>query len=267
MNPKDSDEERHLDEGQIDRYFHHIALKDIGGEGQKRLLGARVLIVGLGGLGSPVSLYLAAAGVGTLGLVDDDRVELSNLQRQIVHSMEDIGHLKVESAKDRLVALNTDVNVIAHGKRLIPENAEAIVSDYDFIVDGSDNFTTKFLINDTCVGLGKPFSHGGVVGFTGQTFTHVPGSLCYRCVFPGPPPDDVTLTCRGAGILGAVAGMIGATQAAETIKFILGREELLKDRMLIVDALSMRFRTVSLKRHKLCPACNSNVRTRGVSVS
>jgi molybdopterin/thiamine biosynthesis adenylyltransferase len=245
-----------LNKTQIDRYTHHIILKDIGGEGQRKLLSSKVLVVGAGGLGSPAALYLAAAGVGAIGVVDDDSVEIGNLQRQILHSTDDIGRKKVASAQEKLCALNTDVRVIPFHTRLSAENIEATISDFDFVVDATDNFETKFLINDTCVRLGKPFSHAGVVGFKGQTFTYIPGSLCYRCIFSEPPPFGTIQNCRGHGVVGAVAGVLGSVQAAEAIKFLIGKGELLTDRLMTIDLLSMDIRTIPLTRRENCPACS-----------
>lgn len=244
-------------EEQIARYTHHIVLKDVGGEGQRKLLGSKVLIVGIGGLGSPAAYYLAAAGVGTLGLCDHDQVELSNLQRQIIHHTPDIGKGKVLSASEKIGALNPEVKVIAVPERLESSNARGLIAAYDFIIDASDNFATKFLVNDACVAMGKPYSHGGVVGFTGQVLTALPGSPCLRCVFPEPPDEGVILHCRGAGILGAAAGILGSIQAAEAIKWVLGRGELLAGRMLIVDVLRMRLRTITLLRRESCAACGT----------
>lgn len=244
-----------LSDAQIERYAHHIVLKDIGGEGQKKLLASRVLIIGAGGLGSPAALYLAAAGVGTIGIVDHDCVEVSNLQRQILHSTEDVGREKTVSARDALCSLNPDVRVTVHPMRLNENNVEGLIRDYDFVIDGTDNFPTKFLINDACVRMGKPYSHAGVVGFKGQTFTFVPGSLCYRCIFSDEPPADMIQDCRGSGILGAAAGVIGSVQASEAIKYLLGTGALLTDRLLTVNLLTMEFRTVGLHRSHSCPTC------------
>ncbi|MFH1830995.1 MAG: HesA/MoeB/ThiF family protein [Pseudomonadota bacterium] len=244
-----------LSQSQIERYTHHIVLKDIGGEGQRKLLSSKVLIVGAGGLGSPAALYLAAAGVGTVGIADEDEVEIGNLQRQILHFTDDIGRSKVASAKEKLCALNTDVKIIPLHKRLDTRNIVSEIADFDFIVDATDNFDSKFLINDTCVSLGKPYSHAGVVGFKGQTFTYVPGSLCYRCIFSDPPPAGTIQDCRGSGILGAVAGMMGTIQAAEAIKYLIGNGDLLTDKLLTVNLLTMDFRTIPLTRNKDCPVC------------
>ncbi|HXG52344.1 MAG TPA: HesA/MoeB/ThiF family protein [candidate division Zixibacteria bacterium] len=242
---------------QIERYSRQIMIPDLGGAAQIRLRRARVLVVGAGGLGSPAALYLAAAGIGGLGLVDSDRVELSNLQRQILHSTADIGRPKVESARERLRQLNPEVAVETYPLRLEADNAAEIFAGYDFIVDGSDNFATKFLVNDQAVALGKPFSHAGIVRLQGQTMTVIPGkSACYRCVFREPPPPAEIPGCQQAGILGAVAGTIGSIQAAEAIKVLAGIEEgLLTDRLLTFDARAMKFHAVEVRRDQSCSAC------------
>ncbi len=218
---------------------------------------AKVLVIGAGGLGSPAAFYLAAAGIGTLGLVDSDRVELSNLQRQILHTTADLGREKVASAKEKLDRLNSEVEVHSYPIRLDAKNAQEIFSSYDFIVDGSDNFDTKFLVNDTAVALEKPFSHAGIVRLQGQTMTVIPRkSACYRCVFVAPPPPGEILNCQQAGILGAVAGTMGSIQATEAIKYIIGmEEELLIDRLLTYDAKTVKFRTVEVKKNPRCSAC------------
>jgi adenylyltransferase/sulfurtransferase len=242
---------------QIDRYSRQIMIPDIGGSGQIRLRKGRVLVIGVGGLGSPAAFYLTAAGIGTLGLVDSDRVEFSNLQRQILYSTLDVGREKVESAKEKLNRLNPEVEILSYPVRLNEENAPEIFAPYDFIVDGSDNFSTKFLVNDMAVGLGKPFSHAGVVRLLGQTMTVLPRkSACYRCVFQAPPLPGEVLNCEQAGILGAVAGTIGSIQAAEAIKYFVGmEEELLVDRLLTIDGKEMKFRTVQVERNPQCTAC------------
>jgi adenylyltransferase/sulfurtransferase len=242
---------------QIERYSRQIMVPDLGGLAQMRLRQAKVLIIGAGGLGSPAALYLAAAGVGQLGIVDPDKVELSNLQRQILHGTMDINVAKVDSAKATLNRLNPDVEVIAVAARLDASNAEAIAAPYNFIVDGSDNFETKFLVNDVAVRLGIAFSHAGIVRLQGQTMTVVPGrSACYRCVFERPPPPEEILNCQQSGILGAVAGTIGTIQASEAIKYLTGLEEgLLTDRLLVYDAKNMRFREVPIERNPRCAAC------------
>ncbi len=241
---------------ELERYSRHILLKEIGEEGQNKLLRARVLVIGVGGLGSPVSLYLAASGIGTLGIADSDTVEFSNLQRQICHATPDVSRPKVISAKEKLQAINPDLNVITYQEYIGGNRMRELVKDYDFIVDGSDNFATKFLINDACVLEKKPFSHGGVLRFDGQTMTVLPGeSACYRCVFRGPPPGDAAITCSQAGILGAVAGMLGTIQAAEVIKWITGIGELLVNRLLTFDALTMRYREIELAPQSSCGVC------------
>ncbi|MFH1784782.1 MAG: molybdopterin-synthase adenylyltransferase MoeB [bacterium] len=248
-----------LRDDQIERYSRQILLSDLGGKGQEKLLDAKVLIIGAGGLGSPCALYLASAGVGQLGIVDYDKVELNNLQRQIVHSTDSVGTSKVESAKVRLNAINPDVNVVAHNVRLDSSNIMDVIKDYDIVVDGSDNFPTRYLVNDACVLAGKPLSHGGILKFSGQVLTILPGkSACYRCLFSEPPPPGLVPSCQEAGILGAVAGVIGTIQANEVLKYILGIGELLAGRMLIFDALESFFRQVKVPRDPKCPVCGEN---------
>jgi len=239
-------------EDQLNRYSRNILLQEIGLDGQEKINNGKVLIVGNGGLGSAVALYLAAAGVGTIGLIDGDVVDLSNLQRQIIHSTADVGRPKVISAKEKINRLNPDVKVVTYHTLLTSENASGLIKDYDFIVSATDNFSAKFLINDACVLAGKPFSHGGILCFEGQTMTYVPGSACYRCLFQTPPPTGAV-----AGVLGAVAGMLGTIQAAETLKFLTGTGELLTNRLLSFDARTMRFRTIQIKRLENCPVCGS----------
>jgi molybdopterin-synthase adenylyltransferase len=243
-------------------------IPDLGGKGQIRLRQARVLVIGVGGLGSPAAFYLAAAGVGTLGLVDSDRVELSNLQRQILHTTPNLSHPKVESAKVKISQLNPDVEVIGYPVRLDEDNVATIFSGYDFIVDGSDNFPTKFLVNDVAVGMDIAFSHAGIVRLQGQTMTVIPRkSACYRCLFKEPPSPEEILSCQQAGILGAVAGVVGSIQATEAIKYLVGLEEgLLTDRLLTYDAKSMKFHTVEVNRDIHCAACGAK-RVAGSSVS
>lgn len=249
---------------QIERYSRQIMIPDLGGKGQIRLRRGKVLVVGAGGLGCPAAFYLAAAGIGALGLVDSDRVELSNLQRQILHSTSDIGREKVDSAQEKLVRLNPDVEIHTYPVRLDADNAPEIFASYDFIVDGSDNFATKFLVNDTAVDLGKPFSHAGIVRFQGQTMTVLPGkSACYRCVFQDPPAPGEIMNCQQAGILGALAGTIGSIQATEAIKYLAGMEEdLLVDRLLVYDAKTVKFRTVEVRRSAACGACGEKAERR-----
>ncbi len=251
-------------EEEFQRYSRHILLQDVGVEGQEKIRSGKVLVVGAGGLGSPVALYLAAAGVGTIGIVDGDVVDLSNLQRQIIHFTPDVGRPKVESAKEKIEQLNPNVKVITHKEFLMADNALDIVKDYDFVVDATDNFPVKFLINDACVMAGKPFSHGGILRFEGQTFTHLPGTACYRCLFPAPPPANAVPTSSQAGVLGAIAGMLGTIQAAEVLKYLTGVGELLTDRLLSFNARTMDFRTIKTKRHDGCPLCGSHPTVTGL---
>ena len=247
-----------------------MMIPDFGGRGQLRLRQARVLIIGAGGLGSPAAFYLGAAGVGTLGLVDADRVELSNLQRQILHTTRDLNRPKVESAKEKLNGLNPDVELVVYPIRLEQDNAATIFSGYDFIVDGSDNFSTKFLINDIAVRMDIAFSHAGIVRLQGQTMTVVPRkTACYRCLFKEPPSPKEILSCQQAGILGAVAGTVGSIQATEAIKYLVGFDEgLLTDRLLTYDAKSMKFHMVEVNRDIHCSACNGGrVADSGVATS
>lgn len=243
-------------EDRLERYSRHILLKDVGIEGQEKLWQSKVLIIGAGGLGAPVALYLAAAGVGTLGIADADSVDLSNLQRQVIHFTPDVGKPKVQSAAEKIAELNPDVTVRQHKMFLDSENIQPVIADYDFIIDGTDSFAAKFLINDACVLAKKPFSHGGILRFRGQTMTVIPGqSACYRCVFHAPPPTGSVPTCSQAGVLGAIAGMLGTIQAAEALKFITGTGKLLTNALLTFDSLEMNFRKVPLKHNHACPIC------------
>ena len=253
-----------LTQNEIERYSRQIMIPDFGGKGQIRLRQGRALVIGAGGLGSPAALYLAAAGVGVLGLIDGDRVELSNLQRQILHSTADLGRMKVESAAEKLDRLNAEVAVRTYALRLDANNVAEIFADYDFIVDGSDNFETKFLVNDAAVALGKAFSHAGIVRLQGQTMTVVPHkSACYRCVFQEPPAPGEIMNCQQAGILGAVAGVLGSIQAIEAIKYLAGMDEdLLTDRVLTYDAKTMNFRTIEVRRNSACAACGDKAERR-----
>jgi molybdopterin/thiamine biosynthesis adenylyltransferase len=254
---------------QIERYSRQIMVPDLGGKGQIRLRQARVLVIGAGGLGSPAAFYLVAAGVGMLGLVDPDKVELSNLQRQILHTTREIGHQKVESARSKLTQLNPEVQIGTYPVRVEEDNAAEILAGYDFVIDGSDNFTTKFLVNDTSITLGIAFSHAGIVRLQGQTMTVIPRkSACYRCLFKAPPPLEEILSCQQAGILGAVAGTIGSIQATEAIKYLTGFEEgLLTDRLLTYDAKTMNFRTVEVQRSSACGACGTAVTDSAISTN
>ncbi|MCG8509485.1 MAG: molybdopterin-synthase adenylyltransferase MoeB, partial [Rhodospirillales bacterium] len=244
---------------QINRYARHILLPEVGGDGQAKMLDAKVLVVGAGGLGSPLLLYLAAAGIGTLGVIDDDEVDLTNLQRQIVHVTDSIGRPKVESAAETLRAINPDVKVIPHKARFDASNAAGLIADYDVICDGSDNFETKFLLNDACYLGKKPLVTGAILRFAGQVYTfrgYEGGDLpCYRCIFREPPPPGTVPTCAEAGVMGALCGMVGSTQATEVIKEILGIGESLAGSLLVVDALSTTFRKIKVKRDAGCPLC------------
>ena len=245
---------------QLERYSRHIILKEIGIKGQKKLSAAKVLIIGAGGLGSPAAMYLAAAGVGKIGIADSDVVDRSNLQRQIIHTTYDIGKPKTESAKETLNAINPDIEIITYNEVVYSGNILDIVSDYDFVLDGTDNFSAKFLINDACVLSDKPFTHAGIVRFNGQLMTVLPHkSVCYRCVFESPPPKGDVPTCREAGVVGAMAGIIGSLQAIEAIKYITGVGELLTGRMLTIDVLTMKCRTISFpNRRKDCEVCSGH---------
>ena len=246
-------------DSQLERYSRHIILQEVGVEGQKKILAAKVLIVGAGGLGSPAALYLAAAGVGTIGIVDYDDVEISNLQRQIAHFARDIQAPKVDSAADKMRAINPDILVRTYRTKLCAANIQEIIREYDFIIDGSDNFPAKFLVNDACIFANIPFSHGGILRFEGQTMTVLPNrSACYRCAFPKPPPINVVPTCSQVGVLGAIAGMLGTIQAAEALKYVLGVGELLTDALLTFDAKTMDFHKVRLKKQKNCRICGEN---------
>ena len=242
-----------------DRYARHLTLSEIGEQGQKRLRGGAVLVIGAGGLGSPAAFYLAAAGVGRLGLADSDVVETSNLQRQLLHATPDVGRRKVESAIEKLQALNPHVRLRAHAERFSPSNAKRILHDYGFVVDATDNFASKFLIADVCHRARKPYSHAGILRFLGQTMTVYPGvTACYRCVFAAPPDESAGL--RPQGPLGAVPGVIGAIQATEAIKYLLGVGELLTNTLLVYEALAMTFRRVTVKRSPDCPLCGRGAR-------
>lgn len=238
------------------RYNRHLQLPEVGEAGQVKLLAAKVLLVGAGGLGSPAALYLAAAGVGTLGIVDDDTVDASNLQRQILHATDRIGTPKVASARRAIAALNPDVTVVGHQERLTKANVCDLLAQYDLVVDGSDNFATRYLLNDACVLLGKPNIHGSIFRFEGQATTFVPGAgPCYRCLFPAPPPPELAPNCNEAGVLGVLPGTIGLLQATEAIKLILGVGDPLVGRLLTYDALAAEFRTLRLSRDPACPIC------------
>lgn len=239
------------------RYARHIALQEVGEEGQEKLLSGRVLVIGAGGLGSPAAMYLAAAGVGHIGIADADVVDLSNLQRQIAHGTKDVGKAKVKSMQETIERMNPDVRVHTYPMFVEEGNIMGLLEDYDFVLDATDNFDAKFLINDACVKAGKPFCHAGILGFAGQLMTYVPGKgPCYRCIFRNPPPKDTVPDCVQVGIIGAVPGVIGSLQAMEALKFLVGAGELLTGRLLTYDALKMEFRTVRLP-HQVpdCPVC------------
>ena len=247
-----------LTETQIERYSRHIILPEVGGRGQERLLAGKVLLVGAGGLGCPAGLYLAAAGVGTLGIMDGDVVDLSNLQRQVAHATPDLGRPKVESVADKLRAINPDATVRTYRERLTAANALSILNEYDFVIDGTDNFAAKFLVADACHFAGKPYVHAGILRFDGQIMTVRPGkTACYRCVFHAPPPPDAVPSCSQAGVLGVVAGVVGTLQAAEAVKYLLGADELLTDTLLVYDAWRTRFRKAPVKRNPNCPLCGA----------
>ena len=244
---------------QLERYSRHIILSEVGVKGQKKLMDAKVLIIGAGGLGSPAALYLAAAGVGTIGIADADSVDLSNLQRQVIHTTADVGKAKALSAKETMQAINPDVSVNIHELFVLSDNVMELIAGYDFIIDGTDNFPAKFLINDACVLSKKPFSHAGIIRFKGQLMTYVPGKgPCYRCVFREPPPPEAVPTCRQAGVIGAIGGIIGSLQAMEAIKFIIDKGELLTGFLLTYDALKMDFRKIKLPSVKNCAVCGEN---------
>ncbi len=244
---------------QITRYSRHILLPEVGGKGQKKIAQAKILLVGVGGLGSPAALYLAAAGVGTIGLIDSDVVDLSNLQRQVIHHTPDVGRPKVVSAREKIQALNPDVSVETYEDRLTSKNALDVVKGYDVVIDGVDNFPAKFLINDACFFAGKPLVHGGILRFDGRVMTIIPGkSACYRCVFKNPPPPGLVASCQEAGVIGVLAGIIGTLQATEALKLVLGIGRSLTDRMLDFDARRTAFREIRIRRNPNCPLCGEH---------
>jgi molybdopterin/thiamine biosynthesis adenylyltransferase/rhodanese-related sulfurtransferase len=249
-----------LGAGELQRYSRHLIMPEVTLDGQRRLKAARVLCIGAGGLGSPAALYLAAAGVGTIGIVDFDDVDLSNLQRQILHGTKDIGRSKLESARDRLCDVNPEIEMELHNCRFSSQNASQIVSAYDVVVDGSDNFATRYLSNDVCVFQRKPNVYGSVFRFEGQTTVFAPhlGGPCYRCLFPEPPPPDSVPNCAQAGVLGVLPGIIGMLQAIEAIKLIIGIGEPLIGRLLHFDALKVKFRELNLRHDSQCPVCGEN---------
>ena len=248
-----------LTNDELGRYSRHLILPEVGMEGQQRLKAAKVLCVGTGGLGSPLALYLAAAGIGTLGIIDFDTVDSSNLQRQIIHSTKDVGRKKVDSAQEKLNALNPALKVVKHDTMLTSANALEIFAQYDIVADGTDNFQTRYLVNDACVILKKPNAYGSIFRFEGQAsvFATEDGP-CYRCLYPEPPPPGLVPSCAEGGVLGILPGMIGTIQATEVIKLILGKGEPLVGRLLLVDALTMRFRELKLRKNPECPVCGTN---------
>jgi adenylyltransferase/sulfurtransferase len=249
---------------EITRYSRHLLLSEIGVEGQQRLKAAKVLLIGTGGLGAPLALYLAAAGVGTIGVVDFDFVEESNLQRQIIHTVKDVDRPKVASARDKILAINPEANVITHNMRLTSANAISIIEDYDIVADGTDNFPTRYLINDACVMLGLPDVYGSILQFEGQASVFYakqgePSSApCYRCLFPSPPPPGLVPSCGESGVIGVLPGIVGTIQAGEVIKLIVGGAETLAGRLLLFDAWNMKFRELKLNKNPHCPICGAN---------
>ena len=243
---------------QVSRYSRHIIMPQVGSVGQRKLLDAKVLMVGAGGLGSPISIYLTLAGVGTVGLVDFDDVDVTNLQRQILHFNDDIGRPKVVSAVETLKAYNPDTVVKVHEEPISSVNAMDIMEDYDIIVNGADNFPTRYLVNDAAYLSGKPLVDGSILLFDGQATTYLPGKGCYRCLFPSPPPPGEVPSCAEAGVLGMLPGMVGTIQATEVVKLILGVGDSLSGKLLLIDALSMDFRTVKIRRNPECPLCGDN---------
>ena len=247
-----------LDGTQLDRYSRHIIMDEVGPAGQKNLLDGRVLVIGAGGLGAPVIEYLAAAGVGTLGIADDDVVERSNLQRQVIHGDSGVGQKKAASAAEFVADLNPDVDVNIHDTRVTAANVEGLIAEYDFVVDGSDNFQTRYLVNDACVLAGVPFSHGAIYQFEGQVTTVVGGGEpCYRCLFPEAPPEGTIPDCAEAGVLGVLPGTVGCIQATETVKYLLKKSGPLEGTLLFYDALDMSFEKVPYQANPDCPVCSA----------
>ena len=243
---------------QVSRYSRHIIMPQVGSAGQRKLLDASVLVVGAGGLGSPICIYLALAGVGTVGIVDFDTVDVTNLQRQILHHNDDVGRPKVESARETLLAYNPDLNVVLHEEPITSANAMGIMEGYDVIINGADNFPARYLVNDAAYLSGKPLVDGSILMFDGQATVFLPGQGCYRCLFPAPPPPGEVPSCAEAGVLGMLPGMVGTIQATETAKLILGVGTSLASRLLLIDALDMEFRTVKVRRNPDCPLCGDN---------
>ena len=249
---------------QVKRYSRHIIMPQIGSQGQRKLMDARVLVVGAGGLGGPVALYLALAGVGTIGLVDFDTVDVSNLQRQVLHNSETVGMPKVESAILTLRRYNPEVSVVPHEFPINSENAMELVAQYDVVVNGADNFATRYLVNDAAYLNGKPVVDGSILIFDGQVTVYEPGEGCYRCLFPEPPPPGMVPNCAEAGVLGALTGTVGSIQATEVVKLILGIGDTLTGRLLLIDALGMEFRVVRTRRNPSCPLCGENPTVTGL---
>ena len=247
-----------FNEEQIRRYSRHIILPEVGGKGQRKLLNSSVLLVGAGGLGSPAALYLAAAGVGRLGIIDADVVDMSNLQRQILHHVDDVGRPKVQSAVDTIARINPDVKVEPFQAVLSSDNAKEIIGQFDVVVNGSDNFPTRYLVNDCCVFLKKPLVDGSIFKFEGQVTVFLPGQGCYRCLYPAPPPPGLVPSCQEAGVLGVLCGIIGSLQAIEAVKLLLGIGDSLTGRLLFVDSLGMEFREVRVRRDPNCPVCGDH---------
>jgi adenylyltransferase/sulfurtransferase len=243
---------------QVARYSRHIIMPQVGSVGQRKLIDAKVLIIGAGGLGSPVAVYLALAGVGRIGIVDFDVVDLSNLQRQILHRNDRVGMRKVESARLTIQSLNPEVAVVAHEEPITSDNAFRIIEPYDVVINGADNFPTRYLVNDACYLLKKPLVDGSILLFEGQATTYLPGKGCYRCLFPTPPPPGEVPSCAEAGVLGALTGIVGSIQATEAIKQIVGIGDALAGRLLLIDALGMEFRSVKVRRNPKCPLCGDN---------
>src|SRR6056297_3140687 len=246
-----------LDPAQLDRYSRHVIMDDVGPEGQRDLLDAAVLVIGAGGLGSPAIQYLAAAGVGRIGIADDDAVERSNLQRQVIHGDADVGRPKVDSATEFVAQLNPDVDVETHETRVTSENIDALLAEYDLVVDGSDNFRTRYLVNDACTLAGVPVTHGAVFQFEGQitTFSGDDAAPCYRCLFPEAPPAGTVPDCETTGVLGVLPGTVGCLQATEAVKLLLGRGDPLEGRLVVYDAMDMSFETVEFEKNPDCPVC------------
>ena len=244
---------------QIERYSRHIILTAVGGLGQTKLLESKILVIGAGGLGSPTALYLAAAGVGTLGIIDHDTVDISNLQRQILHGTSDVGQPKVVSAKATLNEINPDVEIVMYQQRLSSENVFQLFEDYDLVIDGCDNFPTRYLINDACVMMSKPNIHGSIFQFEGQVTVFNPGKgPCYRCLYPSPPPPGMAPSCQDAGVFGVLPGMVGSVQAVEAIKVLLEIGDPLIGQLLLFDALGMSFKRMKLHQDSECPICGAN---------